>query len=434
MPKQNFLFLQSLRSPFFARLAQSLVAANCSVHKVQYAVGDHLYWPIVKKPKGLSVHRCNIDLEKIPNYYADLFAKTGATDLVLFGDCRPVHRPAIRLATQSGLNVHVFEEGYFRPDWITLERNGVNGFSDLPCDPDWYRDVARSLPAHTVAGIDTGSDIKKVGPAMPARVCHDVLYNTANLLNPVFYPRYQSHVPHSTWAEYTAYASRYLRVKQRQQADQQTIDAIVGVADTPYFLVTLQIPGDSQLTLHSRFGDQQTFIAEVMQSFVRCAPSDSVLVFKNHPLDPGMARFDKVVAQVARELDCAKRVRFLETGHLPTLLDHAAGFLAINSTSIGQALFHRCPTMVLGQSMFNLPGLSFQGPLDAFWCDAEPPDNALFKSFQRVVIHATQINGGLYNKTGIDIAIGQALPHLLAPTSRLETLLAAYPPNLSAAS
>ncbi|WP_441294118.1 capsular polysaccharide export protein, LipB/KpsS family, partial [Bordetella pertussis] len=36
--------------------------------------------------------------------------------------------PAVALARASGVRVHVFEEGYFRPHWVTLERGGVNGF------------------------------------------------------------------------------------------------------------------------------------------------------------------------------------------------------------------------------------------------------------------------------------------------------------------
>ncbi|HAV07943.1 MAG TPA: capsule biosynthesis protein CapA, partial [Rhodobacteraceae bacterium] len=44
---------------------------------------------------------------------------------------RPIHATAIRVAKARGLKVHVFEEGYLRPYWVTYERNGANGHSRL---------------------------------------------------------------------------------------------------------------------------------------------------------------------------------------------------------------------------------------------------------------------------------------------------------------
>ncbi|WP_250313331.1 capsular polysaccharide export protein, LipB/KpsS family, partial [Escherichia coli] len=32
-----------------------------------------------------------------------------------------------------------FEEGYLRPQFITVEEGGVNAYSSLPRDPDFYR-------------------------------------------------------------------------------------------------------------------------------------------------------------------------------------------------------------------------------------------------------------------------------------------------------
>lgn len=429
MTALNFMFLQGLRSPFFKRLAHALTTHGHRVTKVHYTVGDHLYWPLTRNPKTSSTRRCKASAEALPDFYGHLFSEGATTDLVLFGDCRPVHRPAIELAKRLGLNVHVFEEGYFRPNWVTLERNGVNGYSDLPRDPAWYCSVAPTLPSESA----TASSIN----SMPARIFHDVAYNLAGAFNPLFYPHYESHVPHSIVAEYRAYISRYARVQQRKHHDHEQIKKLTQAHHPPFFLVPLQVPGDAQLLFHAggflsegtAGTEPENFIQSVITSFLKNAPANSVLVFKNHPLDPGLARHDKIVANVAQAMAADSRIRFLETGHLPTLLEHAAGLVAINSTTIGQALFHRCPTMVLGHSMFNMPGLSFQGSLDEFWCEGKRPDAALFKAFKRVVLYATQINGGLYSHHAINLAVDQALTHLLAPVSRLQALLAAHPPT-----
>ncbi|MET5116120.1 capsular biosynthesis protein, partial [Burkholderia pseudomallei] len=76
-------------------------------------------------------------------WYRDAIATNGVTDVLLFGDCRAIHRPIHEIARASGVRVHVFEEGYVRPLWITMERHGVNGRSLLPRDPGYYLDARR---------------------------------------------------------------------------------------------------------------------------------------------------------------------------------------------------------------------------------------------------------------------------------------------------
>ena len=69
----------------------------------------------------------------------DTIAEKGVTDIVLYGDTRPVHATAIRLARARGLCIHVFEEGELRPWWVTY-RNDRTPPPDLP-----MRDIRRYL-------------------------------------------------------------------------------------------------------------------------------------------------------------------------------------------------------------------------------------------------------------------------------------------------
>jgi capsular polysaccharide export protein len=138
--KQRFLFLQGVCSPFFAKLATALRKLGHDVRKVNFTVGDRVYWGI---NNAISYRG---PMEKLAEFYAHQYQQHAITDVVLFGDCRPVHRPAIEVAKKHNVRVHVFEEGYFRPFWITLERDGVNGNSMLPKDPLWYREQAKKVP------------------------------------------------------------------------------------------------------------------------------------------------------------------------------------------------------------------------------------------------------------------------------------------------
>ena len=44
-----------------------------------------------------------------------IIAEKSITDIVLYGDTRPIHAEAIKLAKALDLRVHVFEKGYLRP-------------------------------------------------------------------------------------------------------------------------------------------------------------------------------------------------------------------------------------------------------------------------------------------------------------------------------
>ena len=114
MQQRAFLFLQGVCSPFFYRLGKRLRALGLAVHKVHFNVGDVAYWGF----NGARSFRG--PLEGLPDFMADCHRRWGITDQVLFGDCRPVHRPAITAAQVRGIRNHIFEEGYFRPHWVTL--------------------------------------------------------------------------------------------------------------------------------------------------------------------------------------------------------------------------------------------------------------------------------------------------------------------------
>lgn len=404
MIPRHFLFLQGLRSPFFLRLANALLNQNLRVSKINFTVGDYFYW-------SGQAHSCQASLEELDQYYEKILQQLSPTDIVLFGDCRPVHLPAIKRASRLGIRVHVFEEGYFRPDWITLEEDGVNGYSRLPKQSDWYLRVAPMIVDLQPVSLPSG---------LNARVIHDVAYNAACMANPFIYPRYPSHVTYNIHDEYLAYIRRVLRVRRTRNQDTATVQALT--ESSHYFILALQVRGDAQLRFHSQYADTEKMIREVIRSFAVNAPVDTQLVIKNHPLDPGFVNYKLSISAITRELDIAHRVIFLETGHLPTLLDHSRGLVTVNSTSIGQALFHGCPVKALGNSIFNLEGLCFQGSLKEFWNAPNQVDQVLFNAFKKVVTYITQINGGLYSKKGIALAVENAVPRLLERRSRLAAL------------
>ncbi len=405
---RSFLFLQGVCSPFFARLADRLKADGHRVFKVNFNAGDWAYWG------GRSAWNYRGPVSDLRDFLDDKYRKFGITDQILFGDRRPVHRPAVDHGNVCGVRTHVFEEGYFRPYWVTLEREGVNGHSLLPRESDWFRDVGARLPDY--------GDGQPFQSSFKIRAAHDVAYHMAGFWNPLIFPCYRTHAPVSAAVEYFGYASRLPMLRFHKPQDNALVDDMVR-ASIPFFLLPLQLGSDAQIRDHSRFDDMAGVMEFVMESFARYAPGDARLVIKNHPLDMGLVNYPRIIAELEQRFGLTERVDYLESGDLDTLLRAALGTVTVNSTVGAHSLGLGCPTIALSDPIYNLPGLTFQGELDDFWRDGVRPDAELFRRFRNTVIHTTQVNGGFYSRQGIALAVENCLRMLEPERSPLEELL-----------
>jgi len=408
---RSFLFLQGVASPFFAQLADHLRMQGHAVHKVNFNAGDVAYWG--RRPADLFRGR----LEEWPAYLEDIYHRHGITDQLVFGDCRPLHVEAIALARRWDIRNHVCEEGYFRPFWFTMEREGVNMHSLLPRNPDWFREV--------------GPRLKTVDTALPftspfsVRAAHDVAYHVAGALNPLVVPYYRTHATMNAVQEYYGYARRLPMLRVYAAGDTRKIKEVVKCRK-PFFFLPLQLNSDAQIRTHSAFGNMVNVLRFVLASFAQHAPGDARLVIKNHPLDMWEVDYGKVLRELEVEFGLAGRIVYLETGALPPLLRHARGVITVNSTVGTLALTFKKPVIALGQALYNMDGLVYQGSLDQFWTDHPAPDAQLVESFRKVVIHVTQLNGGLHNAAGIKLAVPNAARVMTALYSPLEELLLRY--------
>lgn len=405
---RTFLFLQGVCSPFNARLAARLERDGHRVVKLHFNAGDIVYWG----RRGHYRHLFRGRLETLGDYIQTLRQRYDVTDQIVFGDRRPIHRVAVE-NVPGGIRTHVFEEGYFRPSWITLEREGVNGHSLLPRDPAWFRDVAAALPQPAAPTRFTSR--------FKIRALHDVCYHLAGLTNPLVAPHYRNHSSLTAPREYAGYIRRFAWLRYRKIQDHNRIRSLLQ-SRRPFFILPLQLNTDAQIRDHSAYTNMQEVIAATLDSFARQAPDNAVLCIKNHPLDQGLCGYEQLVSRLAREYDIERRVVYLESGDLNRITRHAKGTVTVNSTTGLVSLGQGCPTIALGDPIYQLPGLTFQGPLDAFWHAPTPPSATLFACFRRTVMHTTQINGGFYNQPGIDLAVEGSAKRLTSRTSPLEQL------------
>ncbi|MDP4023269.1 capsular biosynthesis protein [Methylobacterium sp. NEAU 140] len=392
----TFLFLQGIASPFFSDLGRALRARGHDVRRINLCPGDWLFW------RG-PADNYRGPREAWGRYLEDYVAREGVTDVVLFGDCRPFHRAARMIAETRGLRVHVFEEGYIRPNWITCELGGVNGFSSLPRRAEEVRALARRLPQPGRAMPSTGD--------MARRSVWDVGYNLANVLFPYLYPHFRSHRPTHIAAEYAGWVKKFSR-RGHTRREAARCGEIYNAVGCDYFLLPLQLDSDYQIRVHSPFLGVEGFMDRVIKSFADTSKAPTRLLVKLHPLDSGLINWRKFARASARRHGVSDRLDFIDGGDLPSLIAGARGVVIVNSTVGMLSLEMGRPTHAVGTAIYNMPGLTHQGDLDRFWTDPTPPDMGLMADFRRVVLHRTQVNGGFFSASAIERAVAGSVPRI----------------------
>ena len=410
--KRKFLFLQGSASQFFGHLGVALRSRGHSVRRINFNGGDLFFWPLADAVNFTG------DIERWPDFLEDCLAKWAITDIILLGDCRPLHQEAVKLAAGLDVSVYVFEEGYLRPNWITLEKGGVNALSSLGRDARWFIEAARDLPPWTEPAEAINS--------MPRRAIEDISYVVATTLLAWLFPAYRSHRPWSSWVEYTGGARRFLKKPGAKRRLAQTLDDLAA-SDRPYYLFPLQLEADSQIRLHSRFGGIKRAMEYVIESFAQFAPDDAALLITEHPLDTSPFNWSQVAAETAAKHGVADRVRFFEGGSPERTILGCRGVVTVNSTLGYLALSLGKPLIALGTAIYGIPELTFQAGLDRFWREGSPPNVTVFDAFRRVVAARTQINGSFYSNAGLKLAIDGAIERLEADLD-LPTVFT-YAPN-----
>lgn len=392
-----FLFLQGPITPFFAELADALEAQGHRAVRINLCFGDRLFW---RRPGAVNFTGSR---RAWPGFVADLIDREGVSDLVLLGEQRYYHKVAISVAKSRGARVTVTDFGYLRPDWITLEPDGMSGDSLFPRDPAAVEALAAAAPEPDLEQRHRDSFFNQA--------VWDMAYHLTSFALAFTHPGYRSHQVHNPIWVYLGTGLHLLRLRWSGPAADRMIEA-ARAAPEPYWVMPLQMENDLSLRAYSPYPDMKTPIHEVIASFAAHAPPDARLLIKLHPLDPGLRDWARIVRRSARARGAQARVGFLDGGSLARLLEAARGVVTVNSTVGIWSLRAGAPTVTLGEAVYDIDGLTFQGPLDRFWTDAAPPRPALLEAFVRALAHTVQIRGVYYRREGRAAAVAAAAARL----------------------
>ena len=379
--------------PFFRRLRHDLEAAGAEVFKVNFCPGDWLFYPT----DAIDFRGA---LDDWPTFLSQLVARHEIDTVMLFGDCRHYHIVVPHVVRWRHVALYVFEEGYLRPDFITIERGGTNNFSLLPRDPEFYR-TQTPPPAERPEPL-------QVKNAFSRAAFFAILYALANALFGWRHPHYRHHrslAPFSQAYYWLRSGWRKFWFRHREAGLERLL---FGSLAGRFFLAPLQTHNDAQISVHSHYSTIEEFIEDVLISFARAAAPEHHLVFKHHPLDRGYRDYTRFLQHMVAKHGLEGRVHYVHDVHLPTLLDKALGTVVINSTVGLSSLLHDTPVCVMGDPIYNIPGLTFQGALDRFWSAPGRIDRELYERFRVWLLLQNQANGNFYrrlsaspNRTGL---------------------------------
>ncbi|MFC0201809.1 capsule biosynthesis protein [Paracoccus rhizosphaerae] len=405
-----FLMLQGPHGPFFDGLGRLLRAAGAQVWRCGFNAGDEFFW----RDKA-SFIRYEGTAQDWPDHLRRILDDKGITDIILYGDVRPIHAAARSMAAERGIAVHVFEEGYLRPYWISYERQGANGNSvllDIPLAQmrrvlrEQINEVRRP-PAHW-------GDMRQ-------HKFYGAFYHFMILVANRQYRAYRGHRNISVRREFQLNLRRLLMTPVHR-IEHMIQWRRLRLSGWPYNLVLMQLEHDSNFLGHSSFTRNAQFVQTVVQAFARSAPRHHHLVFKAHPLEDGRAGNRNAIRAAAEAEGVADRVHYVRGGKLAEILSHARAVVTVNSTGAQQALWRGIPVKALGRAVYGKPGLVSDQPLEDFLAAPEAPDPQAYRTFRDYLLQTSQIPGGYYASRSRAHALRLVADMLLSPHDPYDAL------------
>lgn len=408
--QRAFLFLQGPHGPFFSALGEMLRTAGSAVWRIGFNAGDQAFWRDKRTYLGFRGQ-----LSDWLKFFEQTCRDKQITDIVLYGDTRPIHAQAIAAAQSLGVQVHVFEEGYLRPYWVTYERDGSNGNSRL----------MQTAVSEMQAALEH-SDLEAPLPPshwgdMRQHVFYGALYHWFVMFWNRSYRNFQPHRALPVTREFQLYLKRLL-LMPLQALERRHATRRIRNGGFPYHLALLQLEHDSSFQMHSPFNSMNDFLAEVIAGFAAGAPRHHHLVIKAHPLEDGRSPIRRELRRLARAHGIQSRVHYVRGGKLAELLNEARTAVTVNSTAGQQVLWRGIPLKVFGAAVYDKQDFTSDQTLTQFFAAPARPDNRAYKDYRRYLLETSQVPGGFYSQSGRRQLLRHVVDMMLSPHDPYDAL------------
>ena len=120
----NCLFLVGPIGTFFARLSRYIEDNNFRTFKILFPLHEFGF------PKS-KIIKYNNDIHLFKKFLRETVINNQIKHIFMYGNVLIPHKQALELVVElklEGINIntHIFELGYLRPNFVTLENSGIN--------------------------------------------------------------------------------------------------------------------------------------------------------------------------------------------------------------------------------------------------------------------------------------------------------------------
>ncbi len=377
--KGPVLFLIGPIGTFFARLSKYLEKRNIKTYKISFPLFEYGF------PRDRRII-FNKDIVHFKSFLHDILIEKEIKHILMYGNVLIPHRDALELIddlNKDGRDIqsHIFELGYFRPNFVTLEEKGVNYKSGFILSKEFYN-KQKPFKEFPLA-IKQNLRLRKIWKAITF-INHSFqnykIVDCEHKLQPK---------PSYLWFQIKGFFLKYAYFFTEYKIKKDCF------FKSNFFIVILQVSSDSQLTKGSNIKNNYNFIESVIIDFYNSGLKDTKLVFKHHPRDRGYNNYLSFIRKLSKNFDLTGRVYYIHDYRLSKIFrnNKCKGTVLVNSTVGYQSLFHSVPVKSLGKTPYNFDGLSDQRDLVCFFKNPQKVNNQLFSKFYRYIMENSQING-----------------------------------------
>jgi capsular polysaccharide export protein len=375
----NCLFLIGPIGTFFARLSNFLEKNNVQTYKILFPLYEYGF----PKSRLIKFHQ---DIYLFKNYLKKILIEKEIKHIFMYGNVLIPHREALALVEELKkeeihVKTHIFELGYLRPNFVTLEDKGINYSSGLIKSREFYL-KQESYKFFPIPKKHARFRIRKIWKSI-SFINHSFknykIVNKEHKLQPK---------PIYIWYQIKGFFLKYYFRLSEYKLKKKCF------YENKFFIVILQVSTDSQIKEGSEIKDNEKFIYKVIKNFAK-ANQNINLVFKHHPRDRGYTNYLNQIEKFSKEFGVYKKVFYIHDYFLSKIFKNpnCKGTVLINSTVGYQSLYHSVPVKSLGITPYNIEGLSDQRDLISFFKNPSIVDRLLLNKFYKYVLENSQING-----------------------------------------
>ncbi len=365
---------------FFSRFYNYLNNNNVEAYKIMFPL----------KEFGFKKNKCvyfSKDITMFKSFIKDFIITYNIKHIFMYGNVLIPHKDAIDVVNELNrigyqINYYIFELGYLRPNFVTIENSGLNYTSSLNLPKEFYLSQSKFTYLPSFPNF-SNVRIYKIWKLITF-IQH--AYTNYNIVSS---PHKLQPKPAYLYFQVLGFIRKYIYLVTERRIRSKLLKF------HRYFLVILQVSTDSQLINGSNYSSVYEFIQDVIVSFANNSDKSTYLYIKHHPRDRGYNNYSNIINKLSIKYDVKDRIFYFHDIQLSKVFtkSNCKGVVLINSTVGFQALYHSIPLKALGSAPYRYAGLTDPQSLDEFWINPKPVNKDLFNSFYKYTLEKTQVYG-----------------------------------------